>query len=101
VAPILGVETLSDRCAASMREIGETLTTWPQLGSEILLGGATVSAAVRLLILGMPLTSGRYYVDLAALLSDGQAVDRRSLCRPLKNVPCLTKPDAEMRKGRP
>jgi molybdopterin/thiamine biosynthesis adenylyltransferase/nitroreductase len=69
VAPIIGLETLSTRIAASMLEIGETITTWPQLGSEVLLGGAIVSAAVRKLILDRTLVSGRRYIDLAQLLS--------------------------------
>ncbi|MEZ4862674.1 MAG: Rv1355c family protein [Caldilineaceae bacterium] len=68
VAPIIGVDALSARCGASMIEIGETITTWPQLGSEVLLGGATVSAAVRALVLNGELASGRRYIDLADLI---------------------------------
>ncbi len=68
VAPIIGIESLSARFGASMIEIGESITTWPQLGSEILLGGATVSAAVRTLVLTGELSSGRRYIELAELI---------------------------------
>ncbi|MGH8988610.1 MAG: Rv1355c family protein [Acidimicrobiales bacterium] len=59
----------SARGAASMAEVGRTLSTWPQLGSEVALGGATVAAAVRRLGLGEDLPSGRVRVDLDKVLS--------------------------------
>lgn len=81
VAPIIGIETLSTCSGASMIEIGETITTWPQLGSEVLLGGATVSAAVRTLVLEGRLASGRRYIDLADLIH--QQIDLRQPDVPL------------------
>ena len=68
VLRILGAEELSTRLAASMVEVGRTLTTWPQLGGDVVLGGATVAAAVRRLGLGQHLPSGRVRVDLEAHL---------------------------------
>ena len=68
VLRILGAEELSTRLAASMVEVGRTLTTWPQLGGDVVLGGATVAAAVRRLGLGRALPSGRIRVDLDAHL---------------------------------
>lgn len=70
VAPLLGVESLSPRSAASMLEIGETISTWPQLGSEVQLGGASVCFALRALFLGGTLNSGRRYIDLSAVIGD-------------------------------
>jgi molybdopterin/thiamine biosynthesis adenylyltransferase len=67
VARIVGDE-VSTRAAASMLQMGATLSTWPQLASDVALGGATVCAAVRRILLGQPLTSGRRRVDLSALL---------------------------------
>ena len=61
---ILGATTLSARMAASLVEVGRTLTTWPQLGGDVALGGATVAAAVRRLGTGRSLPSGRVRVDL-------------------------------------
>ncbi len=63
VAKIVGYG-VSARAAASMLEIGATVSTWPQLASDVALGGATVCAAVRRILLRQPLPSGRRYVDL-------------------------------------
>lgn len=65
---LLGPERISTRMAASLLEVEQTLTTWPQLGSEVMLGGATVAAVVRRLGLGQPLNAGRGRVDVEACL---------------------------------
>ena len=59
----------SARGTASLAEIGRTVSTWPQLGSEVTLGGATVAATVRRLGLGDDVPSGRTRVDLDAIVS--------------------------------
>ncbi|WP_194815880.1 Rv1355c family protein [Nocardia sp. XZ_19_385] len=64
VMRILDPGELSARMAASLVEIDETVTTWPQLGSEVQLGAAIVAAAVRRIGLGLKLSSGRVRVDL-------------------------------------
>ncbi|MFC9786486.1 Rv1355c family protein [Rhodococcus sp. NPDC127528] len=61
---LLGAEDLSTRMVASLVEVGNTISSWPQLGGDVLLGGASVSAAVRRIGLGLPLPSGRARVDL-------------------------------------
>ncbi len=68
VMRIIDATGLSARMAASLVEVDETLTTWPQLGSDVILGGATVSAAVRRFGRGEPLASGRVRVDLETRL---------------------------------
>ncbi|MEJ2870658.1 Rv1355c family protein [Actinomycetospora sp. OC33-EN08] len=70
VLRIVGADRVSARAAASMVEVGSTLSTWPQLGSDVVLGAATVAAAVRRLGLGEPLPSGRTRIDLDELLVD-------------------------------
>lgn len=69
VLTILGAEDLSARMAASMIEVDRTTTTWPQLGSEVGLGGASVAGAVRRLGLGQPLPSGRVRIHIDDHLS--------------------------------
>ncbi|MFD4182816.1 Rv1355c family protein [Rhodococcus sp. NPDC058514] len=67
VAPalrILGAADISSRMAASLVELGSTLSTWPQLGGDVLLGGGAMAAAVRRFGLGNPLPSGRVRIDL-------------------------------------
>ncbi|WJG14362.1 ThiF family adenylyltransferase [Gordonia sp. Swx-4] len=49
--------------AASAIELGHSVTAWPQLAGDVLLGGATVAAAVRRLVQGRPLPSGRVRFD--------------------------------------
>lgn len=85
VGPLIGIAGLSTRTAASMPEFGESLSSWPRLGSDLALGGATI-AAVRRLALGEPLTSGRRYVDLDAILSAD--------CRPAVGAPAIIAPAA-------
>ncbi|MFN0123057.1 MAG: Rv1355c family protein [Blastocatellia bacterium] len=76
VLPIVGVGQVSARAAASMIEVEETISTWPQTGAEVILGGATMSFAVRRIALGQPLESGRRYVDLEELLTTPEAEQR-------------------------
>ncbi|MFF0489921.1 Rv1355c family protein [Nocardia sp. NPDC004068] len=63
VVRLLGAREVSARMAASMVEVGETLTGWPQLGSDVMMGGASVAAAVRRIGLDVPLRSGRGRMD--------------------------------------
>ncbi len=67
---IVGATTMSPRIAASLLELGRTLRGLSQLGSDVTLGGATTTAAVRRFGLGLPLDSGRIFVDVTAMLSD-------------------------------
>ena len=60
----LDASLLSARMAASMVEVGETIETWPQLGGDVQLGGATIAAAVRRFGTGAHLPSGRIRIDL-------------------------------------
>ncbi|NLU62352.1 Rv1355c family protein [Rhodococcus sp. HNM0563] len=64
VLRILGAGELSTRLAASMLEIDETLEAWPQLASDVALGGATVTEVIRRIVLGYNVDSGRGRIDL-------------------------------------
>ncbi|MEO6882054.1 MAG: Rv1355c family protein [Mycobacteriaceae bacterium] len=64
VMRILDAPALSSRMAASMVEVGQSLTTWPQLGGDVALGGAVIATALRRLGLGQPLPSGRVRIDV-------------------------------------
>lgn len=58
----------SDRLKLSMTEIGKSLTTWPQLASSVIMGGGMTCDVARKILLGQPVPSGRYYVDLDHLI---------------------------------
>jgi hypothetical protein len=58
----------SPRAAASMVEVGNTLSSWPQLATDVTLGASAVAEAVRRIGLGRPLASGRVRADIAEAL---------------------------------
>lgn len=68
VLRIIGAETMSTRMAASLVDIDTEVATWPQLASAIALGGALNTEAARRILLGLPMASGRFYVDLGKML---------------------------------
>ncbi|CAM3741275.1 Rv1355c family protein [Kibdelosporangium persicum] len=61
---LLDEAMISTNLAASFVEMGSTISSWPQLASDVVLGGASMTAAVRALALGAPMPSGRRYLDL-------------------------------------
>ncbi|MDQ2996705.1 MAG: hypothetical protein M3R61_06560, partial [Chloroflexota bacterium] len=81
VLAIIGATSISTRVAASLPEIKQTLSTWPQLASEVALGGASITTAIRRLALGHALPSQRRYLDIEALLS-GEIRDQEQRSQP-------------------
>lgn len=73
VLPILNIDTLSKRMKASMLEIESSVTTWPQLASSVVLGGALGAEYCRRIALGQSTVSGRWYVDLEKIT--GEQID--------------------------
>jgi molybdopterin/thiamine biosynthesis adenylyltransferase len=71
VLELVGGNTMSTRMAASLPEIEQSITTWPQLASDVTLGGAIAANAARRILLGEHTESGRYYVDVEAIVRDG------------------------------
>ena len=69
VLRILEPDQLSARMAASMTEVDETVHTWPQLASDVMLGAASVATTVRTLGLGDTVASGRVRIDLRAAVA--------------------------------
>ncbi|GHB42501.1 Rv1355c family protein [Mongoliitalea lutea] len=68
VLKITGLETLSSRMKASLLEVNQSITSWPQDASSVFLGGALGAYASRSLLLGNHSESGRYFVDFDELL---------------------------------
>lgn len=61
---ILAAEHLSPRLAASVVEIDRTLSTWPQVSGDVVLGATVIVEAVRRIGLGEELRSGRTRIDI-------------------------------------
>jgi molybdopterin/thiamine biosynthesis adenylyltransferase len=74
VLHMLGAADVTSRGAASLLEVGETITGWPQLGSEVTLGAATAAAAVRRIGMAGELPSGRVRFDVEEILSSIEPV---------------------------
>lgn len=68
VLRIVDAARLSDRGAASLVEVGRTLSTWPQLAGDIAVGAGAVAEAVRRIGLAEHLPSGRVRVDVPGAL---------------------------------
>src|SRR5690606_6439244 len=76
---IVGAETISVRAKASMLEIGETITTWPQLASAVTLGGGLTADVVRRIFLDQYHGSGRYHVDVEERIGDNEKSDHEKI----------------------
>ncbi len=75
VLRMLGASEVSSRGAASLFELGQTVTGWPQLASEVTLGAVTVATAVRRFGLNGYLPSGRVRFDVEEIISSLAAMD--------------------------
>lgn len=65
---ILGIDTASPRLKASMLEIEQSITTWPQLASAVTMGGGITADVSRRMLLNQYTDSGRYHVDIEKLI---------------------------------
>ncbi len=70
IMPMVGEATMSNKLRASLLEVGESLESWPQLASDVALGAALVTNTVRRVLLDELTGSGRFFVDLDALVAD-------------------------------
>lgn len=70
VMRIIGEKTMTDRQIKTMQDVKKTVSSWSQLGSGAVLGGALVTDTVRRIFLKEFTASGRFFVDLANLIHD-------------------------------
>jgi hypothetical protein len=70
ILKMVGAETISTRLKASMMEVQQSINTWPQLASSVVLGGAITTDVCRRILLDQFHESGRYYIDLEELVKD-------------------------------
>lgn len=68
VLRMLDAASLSARGAASLVEVGHTLSTWPQLAGDVAVGATAIAEAIRRIGLGEELPSGRVRIDVASAL---------------------------------
>lgn len=78
ILKMVGADTISTRLKASMMEVEQSINTWPQLASSVVLGGALTTDTARRILLGQFNESGRYYIDFDELVADKQEVNKES-----------------------
>lgn len=67
---VLGLSSTSPRLRASMLEMQQTISTWPQLASAVTMGGGITADVSRRMLLNQFTDSGRYYVDIDVLIGN-------------------------------
>lgn len=67
----VGPENVPPRMIESLKEIGQTLPTWPQLGGAAALAGVMTAFATKKILLGETLNSGRFLITPDRILSSG------------------------------
>jgi molybdopterin/thiamine biosynthesis adenylyltransferase len=75
ILALIGWETISDKMKASMVEVEETITTWPQLASSVTMGGGMTCDVSRRILLNQYHDSGRYIIDIEELIKDKVGTD--------------------------
>ena len=74
IIPMIGAEKISPRLKASMMEVEESINTWPQLATSVILGGAVGADVCRRILLDQYHDSGRYYIDLEELVGNKRQI---------------------------
>jgi molybdopterin/thiamine biosynthesis adenylyltransferase len=90
IVALLELDRVSLRLRASMIEVEQTITTWPQLASAVTMGGGAAADAVRRICLGEAVLSGRYYLEMDQLVSVKKAEEQENSGSQVRS-PDLTK----------
>jgi len=84
VLNIAGRDSISVRGRASMIEVEQTINTWPQIASSVVLGGAVTTDVCRRILLNQLTTSGRYYIDLDDLIPSYKTLQKTDYDNPFQ-----------------
>ena len=68
VLKIIGADTMSTRLRASLLEVQQSISTWPQLASSVAMGGAVTADVARRMLLGQQTASGRFFIDVEEIV---------------------------------
>ncbi len=67
---MVGFDTVSLRQKLTVLEVGQSISTWPQLASNVVMGAGIVTDVARRMLLGHLNVSGRFYVDVESIIKD-------------------------------
>jgi len=94
ILKMVGSDSISTRLKASMMEVEQSINTWPQLASSVVLGGALTTDVCRRILLGQYKSSGRYYVDLDLIVGDEiQEISTNKMINPFQPLSLETMED--------
>lgn len=60
---LVGGLNISDRLKASLLELNQSISSWPQLSSSVTMGSGVTADVARKILLGEAVPSGRFYAD--------------------------------------
>lgn len=63
-------KTITQRQKLTVLEIGQSISTWPQLGSNVIMGAGVTADVARRILLNQLNISGRFYVDVEDIIKD-------------------------------
>jgi molybdopterin/thiamine biosynthesis adenylyltransferase/nitroreductase len=63
IARLIGLQSVSTRMRASLVEVEQTISTWPQLASAVTSSAGVAANSVRQVLLGESVPSGRFFVN--------------------------------------
>ena len=66
---LVGFDIVEERMQDSLLAIGQTITTWPQLGTAALLNGAATAPAARNILTNRPVVQNRAILSLNSWLT--------------------------------
>lgn len=97
VLRIVGAENISVRGKASMFEINQTISTWPQLASSVVAGGGEMTQVAHWVLLNQLGSSGRYFLNPEVILGmNGNQEQERNHSNSIPEAPPpLKKTDLE------
>ncbi len=81
IKEIVGMENNSEKMLSSLLSIGKTIKTQPQLASAATISGGVIATAIKKIVLGEDVKSGRYYINLDQLLDQSYISEKRVLKR--------------------
>lgn len=81
IIKLVGFEKNSEEMLESLLALGRTLGTWPQLGATATISGGVITTAIKKIILGESIKSGRYYICLDEILASDFNSSSRKMTR--------------------
>lgn len=70
ILKMIGGDDISPRLKASIYEVKQSISTWPQLATSVIMGGAIAADVGRRILLNNFHDSGRYCVDINKIFSN-------------------------------